>query len=318
MRGVESPLGTLFQTVSDDALQPRADVLVGHRKVGWVLFQDGRHCVGGGVASEGALARKHLVEDGAEGEDVAARIGWLASHLLRRHVPECPEDDAGLRSCGRGREVGGLGTFLLAGALGQSEVEDLDPAVLRDEEVLRLQIPVNDPFLVSGGKPPGNLDGVVDHLARRESSSTREFRAQRLALQKLLDHVGRALVGSDVVDEGDVRMIECARRLRLLLETSQTIQIRRQGDRQHLDRDVPLQPLVPCPVHLPHPARAQRREDLVGPELRAGRQRHRPGFSRICRSSSPPQPSTRLIWATGLTGCAFWMSRKCLASGVTS
>ena len=45
--------------------------------------------------------------------------------------------------------------------------------------------------------------------------------------------------------------------------------------RQHLDRDGPLQPRVPRLVHLPHSARAQGRENLVGAEASAGCKRHR-------------------------------------------
>ena len=50
--------------------------------------------------------------------------------------------------------------------------------------------------------------------------------------------------------------------------------LRRSGSeprsRQHLDRDFAPQPRVPRPVDLPHPARAQRRDDLVGPEAGPG------------------------------------------------
>ena len=49
----------------------------------------------------------------------------------------------------------------------------------------------------------------------------------------------------------------------------------RQDARQDLDRDVPVQPLVPRPVDLSHPARAERREDLVGAEAGAGWECHR-------------------------------------------
>jgi len=79
---------------------------------------------------------------------------------------------------------------------------------------------------------------------------------------------------SDVVDGGDVGMIERARRLGFLLEAPQTIRIRREGGEQHLDRDVALQPLIPRPVHLPHPARADGREDLVGAEAGTRREAH--------------------------------------------
>ena len=52
--------------------------------------------------------------------------------------------------------------------LGQAEVEDLDPPVLRHEHVLGLQVPVDDPLLVRGGEALGDLHRVVDRLARRD------------------------------------------------------------------------------------------------------------------------------------------------------
>ena len=83
-----------------------------------------------------------------------ARVGGLAAHLLGRHVAEGAEDDAGLGAPGLGRKVGPAraGAFRLR-QLGQAEVEDLDAAVLRDEEVLGLQVPVDDPLLVRAARP---------------------------------------------------------------------------------------------------------------------------------------------------------------------
>ena len=59
-------------------------------------------------------------------------------------------------------------------------------------------------------------------------------------------------------------------RLRLALEPGQRVGIGGDGLREDLDRDVPVQLRVPRPVDLPHPARAERREDLVGAETRPG------------------------------------------------
>jgi hypothetical protein len=69
-------------------------------------------------------------------------------------------------------------------------------------------------------------------------------------------------------------VIEGARRLRLLLEAVQPLGIRGVESGKDLDRDLALQPRVPGPVDLSHPPRAQRCQDLVGPEARAGREPH--------------------------------------------
>ena len=63
-------------------------------------------------------------------------------------------------------------------------------------------------------------------------------------------------------------------RFRLALEARQRIGIVRDGLRQDLDRDVAVELPVPRLVHLAHAARAERRQDLVGAEFRAGRETH--------------------------------------------
>ena len=104
----------------------------------------------------------------------------LPAHLLGRHVTHRPEDDAGLgrRRSAVGRLGRSLGRRLGLRQLGETEVEDLDAAVARHEQVLGLQVAVHDPLLVRGGEPVRDLDRVVDGLARRESAAaTRRSRS---------------------------------------------------------------------------------------------------------------------------------------------
>ena len=154
--------------------------------------------------------------------------------------------------------------------LGQAEVEDLDAAVLRDEEVLGLQVPVDDAFLVRGREAMRDLRRVVDRLALREPAAG-EDGAQRLAFEELLDDVRRAVHLPDVVDGGDVGVVEDPGGLGLLLEAAQAVGIGGEGRRQHLDRDLARKPRVLRPIDLAHPPGADLAEDLVGAELRAAR-----------------------------------------------
>ncbi len=75
---------------------------------------------------------------------------------------------------------------------------------------------------------------------------------------------------ADVVQGKDVGMGERSDRPRFLLETAQSLGIGREFRRQHLDRDVAIQPCVARPVHVAHPARADRRDDLVRAETGTG------------------------------------------------
>ena len=149
-----------------------------------------------------------------------------------------------------------------------------DAAVVGDEDVLGLQVPVDDPLLVGGREALRNLQGVPDGPARREGPAG-ELRPQRLALEQFRDDVRCALVSPDVVDRKDVRVVECAGRLGLLLEALETLGTLGVDRRQDLDGDLALQSRVPRPVYLSHPAGAERRQDLVGPEASPGGKRHR-------------------------------------------
>ena len=88
-------------------------------------------------------------------------------------------------------------------------------------------------------------------------------------MQQLEHEIGRTLVRTHVVDREQVRVVERPRRLRLLLESPETIGIAARRVAQDLDRHFPRQPRVPRPVHLAHAPRPEGRQDLVGPEPHA-------------------------------------------------
>ena len=81
-------------------------------------------------------------------------------------------------------------------------------------------------------------------------------------------------MGPHVVHGEDVRMVQSPDRPGFLLEPAQPLRIGRHRLGQHLDRHLASEPRVLRPIHLPHPARAERREDLVGAQTGAGCQGH--------------------------------------------
>src|SRR6266542_2770663 len=85
-------------------------------------------------------------------------------------------------------------------------------------------------------------------------------------------------------------MVERPRGLGFLLETAQTIRVLRERCGKDFDRHRPLQPRVFRLVHLPHPPRAKRRQDLVRAEACAGGESH--GMVRILRSKMWLPPSS--------------------------
>jgi len=143
----------------------------------------------------------------------------------------------------------------------------------RDEEVLRLQVAVDDSLLVGGGETPRDLKRVVHGLLRR-NGAREELLAQRLTFQKLRDRIRDAPIRAEVEDREDIGMREGGDRFCLALEPRQRVRI--GGDRRwkNLDRHVAIELPIPGAVDLAHPTRAERREDFVGAETRAGRECH--------------------------------------------
>ena len=81
-------------------------------------------------------------------------------------------------------------------------------------------------------------------------------------------------MGANVVDRENIGMIERARGARFLLESPQPVGIAGEIGGQNLDGNFAAQSRIFRAVHFTHAARAQRRDDLVGPEFCARSQSH--------------------------------------------
>ncbi len=96
-------------------------------------------------------------------------VGFIPAHLFRRHVPDGSKDDPRRRSPsprGSLRVVFGERAF----DFGEPEVEDLDQTVFGQKEIVRLEIPVDDPFAVRRTETAADLNGEVDGFAGRQRS----------------------------------------------------------------------------------------------------------------------------------------------------
>ena len=173
--------------------------------------------------------------------------------------------------------------------LRQAEVEDLREAFSGNHDVPRLEIAVDHTHFMSAREPVGDLLGDVQQLLDRERAPGQQL-GQRHAVHELHGDVRDRIGGTDVINRQDVRVVERRGRTGFRFQSFQPLGIRGQGRRQDLDGDVPAEARVPRPVHLPHPARAERRQDLVGAKTRAGGERQ---SSRIIRRGNAPLSECR-------------------------
>src|SRR5262249_20502796 len=91
---MEAMLWAFLQTVSHHALQRWRNLAAGLSRLRRLCIQNRVHRLDRRIALERSLARQHLVENGAEGEDVRAMIGLLPAHLLRRHIADSAQHHA--------------------------------------------------------------------------------------------------------------------------------------------------------------------------------------------------------------------------------
>ena len=156
---------------------------------------------------------------------------------------------------------------------GQPEVEDLDVAVLRDEQVLRLDVPVNDAACVRGSQTLRDLGRVIRGPAGGQGSRG-ELLAEGLPFEQLCDGEEDLRLLPEVEDREDVGMRERRDGPRFPFESFEGFGVLRQAIRENLDGDLAVQFRVTSPIDLAHASRPERGKDLVRTKPGARREGH--------------------------------------------
>ena len=136
--------------------------------------------------------------------------------------------------------------------------------VARDHQVLGTDVAVDDAGAMDGLESVQRLDHQAHRLARRERAARAQLLREVLAVDVLPDHVMRA-VGErgEVVQRGDVRMLDLRRRARLAEEAVVRVGVAGDVRVDDLDHARSAEVRVRGQVDLAHAARAQPLHDLV-------------------------------------------------------
>ena len=156
---------------------------------------------------------------------------------------------------------------------GETKVEHFHLTIRGKENVGRLQVAVDDAFLVRRGQAVGNGGSDLHRLAPRQRSAF-EPRAECLSVEQFHDRVDPLVGATNIVNGQDVGMRERRNRPSLTLEALARVGTCRRPVAHYLDRDIALEPRVVGSIHLAHPARADRGHNLIGAEAGARGQRH--------------------------------------------
>ena len=232
-----------------------------------VACPDGRDDVVLALLIEEAPPHQHLPQHRAHGEEIGAPVEGLGVQLLRRHVAELALHDAR------------AGHHALHLALGHAEVAQLRDAALRDEDVHRRDVAVDElergavvvGALVGVVQPREDVAGDVQRVLQRDrpphGGGVVDHPAQRGAADELHgDEVG-ALLLAEVVDLHDVRVVEEGLHAGLVEEHGLDLAIADELLGDALDDEVLLEPPGPellAEEDLGHAARREQLRHLVG------------------------------------------------------
>ena len=93
--------------------------------------------------------------------------------------------------------------------LGHTEIQNLDAAVVGDEQILRLEVAMNDVAIMRSGESMGDLESIVGRLGNRDRAF-RQPLAQVFPFQQLRNDVGNCAFEADVINRKNVGWFRAA------------------------------------------------------------------------------------------------------------
>ncbi len=132
---------------------------------------------------------------------------------------------------------------------------------------------MDDVLLVGGLERERDLPGDLEGVGERERPVSQPI-GQRGAFDQF-EHEGWRRTGVlETVDVSDVRVVERRQNVRLAAESGKALRIERESLGERLERDFAVELEVTRAVDLSHAAGPDGADDLVGPDARAGGERH--------------------------------------------
>ena len=211
------------------------------------VLHEHRHGRGG---VEGRAPGEQLVEEDADGVDVAPRVRDLTGGALGGDVASGAEDHAGLRHHG----------LVVPEQARDAEVEDLHEVGVAvpgdDVHVLGLHVAVHDALAVGVPHGGGDLRGEVKRPPQRQGSFLAQQRGEAAPLEELHDQVKALIVGELAKEEDahEVGVLERRGDARFAVETAHRVRVLRQLRMEDLDGHVAAEGRLRRPVDRAHAA----------------------------------------------------------------
>ena len=154
----------------------------------------------------------------------------------------------------------------------QAEVEDLHLTGRCEHDVFRLDIAMNDAVLMSGHEGLGALQGDIEELLQSERVA--QTLAQSFARDVFHNQKDFLALLKDVIDGGNVRIVEAGGALGLAEEAAAANGVVAQGGSHALEGDNAAELAVAGAIHLAHSPAAQPLTDAEAADRQAGQGRN--------------------------------------------
>src|SRR5260370_17584299 len=155
----------------------------------------------------------------------------------------------------------------------QTEIENFRVAARRYENIRGFNVAVDDALSVCRIERVGDFHGEFEKFVDGNRPPGDSF-TQCLPCQQFHYDEGLPIVLADVVDGAYVRMIQRRSGASFRLEAAKALAIGAVKSGENVDGTGPVETSGARTIYLAHAARAQRRLDLIRPELRARDEGH--------------------------------------------
>jgi hypothetical protein len=150
--------------------------------------------------------------------------------------------------------------------LGETEIQNLEATVVGDEEIGGLQIAMNNRVIVGSDESRDKLKGEIEEFGFREGTGG-ELGAERTARNVFhYQEIGAAL-SIEIVNGGDIGMIEFRKRAGLIVETMASGFISDGAGMEKLKSNVAVKVGIAGQINDTHAAAANFVEDVVVAEF---------------------------------------------------
>jgi hypothetical protein len=158
----------------------------------------------------------------------------------------------------------------------QPKVQNLYPAIFRQHNVFRLQVPMYDPRRMSSGQPVCHLCGNVNQFARwNRPRIPHQQRPERFALDQFAHNILLPSLNAHVMRNHNVGVVQRGHSASLPFKPDASIGAASARFPQHLDCDIAVQPRIPRTINLAHAPGSKRGLDLIMSKPGCGGKHHK-------------------------------------------